>query len=678
MKKILFTFLIIYHWTAYAQTETTDTISVQHLDEIVVKGKKPEFVAQDGVIVVDLPNIVKDKPVTNILEALGYLPGVTSNDGMIWLTGASNVTILLNGELSTMPIHNLYQLLYTTPVERLKNVEIMYSAPAKFHVDGALINVVLKTPTPLDGLKGQARVGYIQSHYASFGGGLSASYAIKEWSFDLNYGLTKNKSWNQELTRSNHLFDNYRIPIKDDMNRIGKNWNNVIFTTVAWKSLKITYSGQIATSAKGWSLSSGTLGSYINNYEMPDPIGYHNVSLRYSAPFGLTLSGDYTHYSDYKIQSLFKNNEFLLKSQNKQNIDRYNLYLDQQHQLGKWQVNYGVAYQNSRDKSLQYYEEGGYSDFKEIFTEDVVSFYAGTQRTFDLGLSFNISAKGEYFHNNVQHNWNIIPQLGTTYSKTSNSIYQLNLNTRRVYPSYWELHGGISFINEYSTIIGNPNLQPYLQYEAQFNYILKQKYVATFYFQYGDKVFIQLPYQLPDKLSLIFQTVNINYNRVIGLNIYAPFNVSNIWNITATVHIFNQSAKADNFHDISFYNSKWICYGMLNNVVKLGQGSPISMSLDFRYISPSINGIELLSSLWRVDAGIKWQFGKKRCCELVLKADDIFNSWTPTMKIISNCQDYRMEVKNMTRNLNLTFVWKFNGFLPKDTSIDTSRFGTDK
>lgn len=678
MKKIYIILFIIDALSVYAQSESSDSINVQHLGEVVVKGEKPEVVAKDGVMIVDLPNIVKDKPVTNILEALSYLPGVTSNNGMIWLTGASNVTILLNGEISTMPLQNLYQLLYSTPVERLNKVEIMYSSPAKYHVEGAVINIVLKTPTPLDGLQGQVRVGYNQAHYASVGGGLSATYAIKDWSFDLNYGLTRNKSWNQELTCSNHLLDNMRITIEDDMRRIGKSWNNIIYTSIVWKSIKVTYNGQLASAAKGWSLSSGTLGNYENNYEMPDPIGYHNVSLRYSSPFGLTVSGDYTHYSDYKIQYLLKNNEFLLSSENKQSIDRYNFYLDQQHQLGKWQLNYGAAYQNSRDKSSQYYKAEEYPDFKETFTEDVVSFYAGTQRTFACGWSFNVSVKGEYFHNNIQHSWNFIPQFGATYSKTSKSIFQLSFNSRRIYPSYWELHGGTSYINEYSTIIGNSKLQPYLQYDAQFNYILKQKYVGTLYFQYGDKAFIQLPYQSLDNLNLVFQTVNINYNRVVGINLYAPFNVANIWDITATVNIFNQSAKADNFHKISFYNSKWILYGMLNNSLKLGPGSPMSLSVDFRYISPSINGIEHLSSLWRVDAGIKWQFGQKRCCELALKADDIFNGWSPKLKINSHGQDYRMEMKDMTRNVNLTFVWKFNGFKPKETSIDTSRFGTGK
>ena len=152
---VLYTLIITYLSTA-AQTEVLDTISTRQLDEVVVRGEKPKVRAEDGVMVVDLPGIVKDKPLNNILEALGYLPGVTDNNGMIGLAGASNVTIILNGELTNMPLQNLYQLLYTTPVDKLKNVEVMYSAPAKYHVNGAVINVVLKTPlAPLTVCKGR-------------------------------------------------------------------------------------------------------------------------------------------------------------------------------------------------------------------------------------------------------------------------------------------------------------------------------------------------------------------------------------------------------------------------------------------------------------------------------------------------------------------------------------------
>ena len=678
MKKALLFITILQSVAAYAQTESSDTISGQQLNEVVVRGEKPQIRGTDGVMVVDLPAIVSDKPVTNILEALGYLPGVTNNNGMIWLTGASNVIIIINGELTNMPLQNLYQLLYNTPVDRLKNVEIMYSAPANYHVNGAVINVVLKTPTPLDGLQGQVRAGYNQAHYGSYGGGLAAAYAISDWVFDLNYGVSRTKLWSKEETWSNHLLNGYRNIIEDNMRRATRNWSNSLFASASYKTLKLTYNGQIISNQRTRALSSGTFGNFTNDHEMLSPINYHNLALRYEAPFGMTVGGDYTHYSENRSQSLFKEDDYLLGSENRQAIDRWHVYIDQQHQFGKWQLNYGTEYQHSKDQSSQYYALSGNPDFDDCLNEDVASFYVGTQRSFDWGLSFNVSAKEECYRNKYQHNWNFIPQLGATYYKTPKSIFQLNLSTQRIYPSYWELHGGTSHINDYSTIIGNPELQPYIQYDAQFNYILRQKYVATLYFQYGDKATAQLPYQSHESLNLIYQTVNMNCKRVVGLNLYAPFEVGYIWNASATANIFNQREKADKFHDISFDNSKWIFYGSLNNTFKFSQNSPVSVSLDFSYISPSLQGIADLSDIWKVDVGIKWQFGKKRCCELDLKADDIFNKWSPTMTINHAGQDYRMKVRDMSHSLKLTFIWRFNGFKPKDTSIDTSRFGTGK
>lgn len=678
MRKALFFITIMQSLAAYAQTEATDTISSQQLNEVVVKGEKPQVRGKDGVMVVDLPGIVKDKPVNNILEALAYLPGVTNNDGMISLTGASGVTIILNGELTNMPLQNLYQLLYNTPVDRLKNVEVMYSAPAKYHVNGAVINVMLKTPTPLDGLQGQVRAGYNQAHYGSYGGVVAATNAIKDWSFDLNYGLTREKSWNHEETRSNHLLNGKRTMIEDNMRRIGQNWSNTIFASATWKTLKLTYNGQITSDFKTRSLSSGTLGNYANYYNYDSPVGYHNIALRYDAPFGLTAGGDYTHYSENRTQTLVCDAKSLVSSVNRQTVNQYYLYLDMEHQLGKWGLSYGMEYQRSDDHSSQIYKEADMPEFNNTLYEDVASAYIGVESSFDFGLSFNASAKGEYYHNNYRHNWNLIPQLGVTYYKTPKSIFQLNLSTQRIYPSYWELHGGTSYINDYATVIGNPTLQPYLNYAGQFNYIFRQKYVATLYLQYIDNATVQLPYQSKDELKLIYQTINMNYKRMAGLNLILPFNVSYIWDVRATANIFNQREKADRFHDISFDNSKWIFYGELNNTFKFSPNSPVSLSVDFSYLTPSLQGIADLSSIWRIDAGVKWLFGKKRCCELDLKADDIFNRWSPTMTINSAGQDYRMKVRDMTRNFKLTFIWRFNGFKPKDNEIDTSRFGTGK
>ena len=96
--------MMLCSMVSFGQEEVADSISMQVLDEVTVNGERPRVTAQDGILTVDLPAIVKDKPVTNILEALGYVPGVINDNGMIGLNGTSGVTIILNGELTNMPV----------------------------------------------------------------------------------------------------------------------------------------------------------------------------------------------------------------------------------------------------------------------------------------------------------------------------------------------------------------------------------------------------------------------------------------------------------------------------------------------------------------------------------------------------------------------------------------------
>ena len=660
-----------------AQGEVADSIVSRQLNEVIVTGEKPQIKSEDGVMVVDLPGIVKDKPVTNILEALGYLPGVVSRDGTIGLNGTSSVTILINGEPTTMPLQNLYQLLYSTPVDRLKNVEIMYSAPAKYHVSGAIINVVMKTPRPLDGLMGQVRIGYDKAHFATYSGRLNATYAIKDFTFDLNWSLSRNHSYNRQETFSNHLVNGSRHFIEDDMRQIGKNWSNIISAAVSYKKIKLSYNGQIMSDIRNRSLSSGTPGDYVNLYKGISPTAYHNVAIRYVSPFGLTAGGDYTHYSEKRDQNLYKDDEEKIYSENRQTINRYHAYLDQEHRLGIWTFGYGMDYQHSRDQSCQSYLFPPQDGFDNTLIEDVASAYVSTQASFPWGLSFNASIAGEYYHNDYRHNWNVVPQMGATFYKTAKSIFQFNFTSNRVYPSFWELHGGRSYVNDYSMIVGNTFLQPYMNYAGQLSYIFNQKYAATLYLLYADDYFVQLPYQSTSDLQLIFQTLNMDFSRTVGLQLQIPFDVRNIWNATATLNVSHGQQKSDRFHDLSFNNRRWGIYAALNNTVSFTPSSPLSLSIDGSYIGGQIQGPGCFDPLWKIDAGVKWRFGKKRCCELALKANDIFNTCNPILKINFSGQDYKMKSHNMNQNLKLTFIYRFNGFTPKrDSEIDTSRFGT--
>lgn len=139
-----------------ALTNRTDTLNTYNLNEVVIVGEKPQIKNKNGAITVDLNKLIKGKAVSNIYESLSYLPGITKDiSGNLSLAGAKDLTILINGKKEQLSNENLIALLQSYPTDRLKDVEIMYSTPAKYHVEGASINIIMKKNSVLDGLQGQ-------------------------------------------------------------------------------------------------------------------------------------------------------------------------------------------------------------------------------------------------------------------------------------------------------------------------------------------------------------------------------------------------------------------------------------------------------------------------------------------------------------------------------------------
>ena len=138
------------------------------LDGVVVKAERPKVKVENGALKYDVPQLMKDKSVSNAFEVVKQLPGIIGGSDEIQLLGAGSPQIVLNGQLTTMSLDQLITLLKSVPSSRVKNVEVMYNAPAKYNIRGALINVVLDSGVA-DGtaLQGEVGADYLQKHYAA-------------------------------------------------------------------------------------------------------------------------------------------------------------------------------------------------------------------------------------------------------------------------------------------------------------------------------------------------------------------------------------------------------------------------------------------------------------------------------------------------------------------------------
>ena len=155
------------------------------LDEVVVQGERPQVKVEKGALVYDAKALSERTTASNAYESLLRVPGVIEQSEAITLAGAKGVTVVLNGKPSSMTAEQLTELLKSTPVSNVQNIEVMYNAPAKYRVRGAVINVVLKNAKSADPfLRGEVSGNFVQSAYAAGGGNLNLSYSGQKVSAD--------------------------------------------------------------------------------------------------------------------------------------------------------------------------------------------------------------------------------------------------------------------------------------------------------------------------------------------------------------------------------------------------------------------------------------------------------------------------------------------------------------
>lgn len=211
------------------------------------------------------------------------------------------------------------------------------------------------------------------------------------------------------------------------------------------------------------------------------------------------------------------------------------------------------------------------------------------------------SLTGEYYKLADFDEWTIFPALEATYSIAPSHMMMFFFSSDKVYPGYWVLHGGTGYLNGYAELHGNPLLKPYREYSGQLSYILKSKYILTAFYNYLKNYSDRLPYQSPDRLVLIYLSLNFDYKQTLGLNLIIPFNVRRVLDSRLTLNGFYDKVKSYNFHDTSFDNDNLVFYSRLDNTINLSSKPNIKLKFNTAYISKNIQGPAELSGLWNMD-----------------------------------------------------------------------------
>ena len=689
MRTVIIFCLCLFTFTVQAQDDVNYTYMdslFQQLPEVLVKGERPVVKAERGKLIYDLPRMVERLPVNNAYEAVKELPGIVEQDGNLTL-GGRGITVVINGKVSTLDKEDLRTVLENTPVSRLEKAEIMYAAPARYRIRGAMVNVILKSNIgQKPALSGEVVAMYEQSRREDIAGRGNLLYISRRFSADVMYsygfkhttfGLDK-QSWHtmagevHELdlkTEAKGYGGRHNLRLGADYDFGKKNLLSVVYNT------QYRY-GQDCTKMRGTAHSDKTDDGSRQ---------LHNVTADYQSSFGLSAGMDFLFFSSPSQTFLQKDMQSVRQTLNydsNQRINRWLFYANQLHSLqGGTEINYGVKYTTTHDNSYQFYRDGETGALtpdnseKLLRKEYTLNMYTGASHSFGKKFSAEVSLAAELYHAEGRHSWMLYPTVNTTYTPADGHTLQMSFTSNRKYPAYWQLQPIIQYVDSYTEAHGNPDLKPSSNYSLDLNYLYKNKYMIGVNYNYTPDYFVQLPYQLPDRLAEMNQFVNYDFQKRWTIQTMASYKVSTWWNGRIFAFGLFSHDKNSHFHDIAFNRHKFSVILNTTNTFILSKKPNIIGTLAGFYQSRAIQGVYNLSPICNVSTSLQWASpdGKTK---VILKGNDILNTSNMTTRLAWGQQRNRTEMNWDNRSFTFSFLYKFGGYKEKKrTDVDTKRLG---
>lgn len=692
-KFFLTSLLVAAAITANAQDNTTkDSLTMEtmmhNIPEVMVKGSRPIVKAERGMLSYNMPLLLKQLPADNAYEALTHIPGVSNATGNISFSG-NEVTLIVNGQATTLTQEQLAERLKAMPAAQLAKAEVMLSAPARYHVRGMAINIVTKDYAGTNQLSGQIIGGLVQTKYAKGFGDLYLSMQRGKFGLDAQYKLVNGNSYGESSRIANHPLGNNRIHYNDETGqksfgithdyRLGMN-----YTFSKNNRLDVAYTGQWDKTNS----NSRTTGSSISGMHRDSHKYLHNVDVNYALPFGLTLSGSYTYYRTPQQQALDgtittenKNEtERNLTSGSEQTINKWMFTADQTHSLSHgWGLSYGVkgqftsnkSYQTTIDKDGTILPDGTSSVDNN---ERIWNIYAGFSKQINKALSLEASVAAEQYHSPIWDKWRVYPTLNALWNVNDNHLLNLSFSSNSEFPSYWSTMSNVFYSSTYTEIHGNPDLKPFSYYNVNLMWQIKRRYTLMAFASLKPDYFVQLPYQTTDRMAVIMKETNFDFSNSYGLQASAIFSAGKWLNGNVFAVGTYKHDKSCNFFDLPFNRKKLSVILGGTASVKLCSTQDLRLILNPFYQTKAIQGVYDISPVFRMDAKLQWSSHDGKW-GVRLNGSNIFNNWFDTRSVQGN-QDYRMKINYNWASVTFAVIYKFGGYKEKTVKeVDTSRMG---
>lgn len=557
---------------------------VSLLDEVVVKGKRPEIIFEADKTVVQLEGTVMAEGST-AFDVISQSPGiyVDANESLN-LNGSSGVVVMIDGRRMYMTSGELASYLRAMPADNIRSLEIMDNPPAKYDAEGSagVVNIRLKENRQ-NGIQGSISFGSkYNGEQAPFAGG-GVEFKSNRWIVKGNLNYRENaRIIDSEAIRRFETgnppsvfreVENLKLLSKDisfiggvdyrinKRHSVGADFNlvNSISDNTGKAYSTITNEGNpdilyLDTDNDGGSEYNRYFSNFHYIYEIDttgttlsmdmdvaNVEGERNSLLTTdywlnSPATGISTGQIYTkNFLDYDI---FTSKIDLIMPFNGSRVFETGL-------KGSW-------VQSDNDLNITQEGEGGpvtsRNSNRFLYDEQVLAAYASFKSPLNPKFSLQLGLRTEYTEitgNSVtsgqikeQKYIDIFPTAYLEHRLNDNYKMIYNYNRRILRPNYSLLNPFVLYSGPLTTEEGNPNLRPQYVNDFEVSGIIKNLYKVSLNYSHTKGAFQQILLQNNETLETRYRIENFDSEETVNLRMLAPFKIAEWWDINQTVQLY--------------------------------------------------------------------------------------------------------------------------------------------
>ncbi|SHG83822.1 TonB-dependent receptor domain-containing protein [Winogradskyella jejuensis] len=672
----------------------------ESLEAVTVTAKRPTITRKPDRLTFNIENTALTEGTT--LQVLKSTPGVIVSEGSINIKSAP-ATIFINNRRVQLTSDELIQLLESAPANSIKSIDVITNPPASYDADsGSVINITM-SKNLVTGYRGSIAANYTQGVFPRYNAATSHYFKNNKINFNINYSYT-----HQKINRS----DNTDIDFLDMSNALEELWNTSVNRNTISKThnlnLNLDYylSENTTLSFTSTGLYTPTFDYRIKNHTtINDANGVFDgrftadnnsdddklnigtdlgLTTNYKDGSRLSLNGHFTTYSYERDQNVFSN--FFDANNTFTNDSEFNTLANQDTNIYTVKADYSLPLSESStfDAGAKY---SNVTTESSIFRIDIVngSEVINTANSNAFDYDENVFA-GYVNYSKSWENWDLIlgvraeqtnvegfsptlnqtntqdyfewfPNASISHNFSDNFSLYGNYKRSITRPNYTNLNPFTFFINENTTVEGNPALQPTFLDHFVIGTSFYEYFTIEAYYMNYDGAINEIPRQDNTNNILTYTPVNFDKNVDFGFDFLLDIDITNRWNIYFATSFYNITEESS-FGTDSIDLSRWSNYTEMSNNLTLLEDNSLNLNLSLAWVGKNLYALQTVEDRLATGLSVTKTILNKNGI-ISLSFEDLFNFQDERRTVRYLNQSNRQNIDKDNRFVRLGFRYKF-------------------